>query len=170
MLLRVARLLLAGLLGVSVAVGCVAAGIIPLMFLDRSDVTRRMASSGIDASSALPWLAVMLALIAAIAALAFFFIRHLRSIVDSVSQGDPFIPANAERLHKMAWLTLAIQGLAIPMNRLAVWFDAAPQVANVYHNRNGISAGALILAMTLFILARVFREGTRLRDDAQGMV
>ena len=96
--------------------------------------------------------------------------RRLREIVDSVSTGDPFVPVNAERLRRMAWLTLAMQAVAIPMTRLAVWFDAAPEAANVYHDRNGISAGALALALILFVLARVFRVGAEMREELEGTI
>ena len=47
--------------------------------------------------------------------LAFLFVRHMKRIVDSVAEGDPFVPANAERLTAMAWLMLAIQILSIPI-------------------------------------------------------
>jgi hypothetical protein len=167
--LQIVRLGLTGLLGLSIIVGAGAVALIVFMLAQQDKMSARLASSHID-SSAIWWLVCMLALIAGVAALVFVFVRRLRAIVQSVSRGDPFVPVNADRLRQMAWLTLAIQLLAIPMTRLVVWFDAAPQTANVYHNRNGISFGGLMLAVILFILARVFRQGTRLREEVEGTV
>ena len=70
----------------------------------------------------------------------------------------------------MGWLALAIQLVAVPMTRLAVWFDAAPFAPNFHHNENGISVGGLILVLILFVLARVFREGARLREEVEGTI
>jgi hypothetical protein len=101
--------------------------------------------------------------------LAFFFLRHLRRIVDSVSQGDPFVPVNADRLRYMAWLALVMQAVLIPFTGLFVWFDALPQKANVHYNDNNWFGG-LLLALLLFVLARVFRVGTEMREELEGTV
>jgi hypothetical protein len=168
-LLRIVRILLTGLLWLAAAVGAgglVAAG----TFLARNEFyAARMASNGIDPSGVW-WVAVLGVLVAAMAALAFFFVRHLRRIVDSVAEGDPFMPVNAERLRHMAWLTLAFQLVAVPMTDLAVWFDAAPHHPNVHHGTDGISIAMLVLALILFILARVFRQGAAMREDLEGTV
>jgi hypothetical protein len=34
----------------------------------------------------------------------------------------------------------------------------------------GVSLGGLLLALTLFILARVFRQGAAMREDLEGTV
>lgn len=102
--------------------------------------------------------------------LGFFLLRHLRRVVDSVAHGDPFVPVNADRLNHMAWLVLAIQLLAVPMTLLAFWFDAAPFKPNVHHGSEGISIGALLLALVLFILARVFRIGTQMSEELKATV
>ncbi len=120
--------------------------------------------------AAFEWVAALMALRAMMSAIGFFFFRHLRRIVDSVSHRDPFAPVNAGRLRNIAWLVLAIQLLAIPMTSLAIWFDAAPYEPNVHHGSDGISLGALLLALILFILARVFRTGAAMRDELEGTV
>ena len=168
-LLRIARLALTALLWLSLLIAAATLFVIPVLVAKEDAVTAELVSHGFE-SSATWWGAVLLALICAGAVLAFFFLRHLRSIVDSVADRDPFVPLNAKRLRNMAWLALAIQVVAIPMTRLALWFDAAPFAPNVHHNENGISLGWLLLALILFILARVFREGTRLREELEGTV
>lgn len=118
----------------------------------------------------MPRVAVLLVLASVMAVLAFFFIRHLRRIVDSVAHGDPFAPANADRLRYMAWLTVAYQVVQIPVAGLAIWWDAAPMKANVHYGDDGISFATIILALILFILARVFRQGAAMREDLEGTV
>jgi hypothetical protein len=168
-LLRIARLLITGLMGLSLLVAVGAPVTMVVWFAMRRDINAALASQGYE-PSAFGWVVVLIALIAAIGALTFLFTRELRRVVASVSQGDPFIVVNAERLRHMAWLVVAIQAVRIPMSRLVVWFDAEPHSPNVHHGEYGVSIGWLILALILFVLARVFREGTRLRDEVEGTV
>lgn len=105
----------------------------------------------------------------AMIAAVFRFLQLLRRIVVSVGEGDPFIPENAARLQYMAWLSLAVQGLAIPMGALGMWVgqfgDKADADLDVTVDANG-----LILALVLFILARVFRRGAEMREELEGTV
>ena len=108
-----------------------------------------------------------MALIAVTAVLGLLFIRLLRRIIDSVAQGDPFIPENAVRLSQMGWLSVAVQLIAIPAGALSGW------IAYTGHLRYidvGFSVGGVVLALILFILARVFRQGAQMRADLEGTV
>ena len=109
----------------------------------------------------------MFALIALSAALGFLFICNLRRIVDSVAEGDPFIPENAVRLENMAWLVVAIEVVAVPAGMLSGWIS---YVSHVRYLDVGVSIGALILALILFVLARIFRRGADMRDELEGTV
>ena len=91
----------------------------------------------------------------------------LRRIVDSLAEGDPFVPQNAERLRTMAWLTIAAQLIGVPAAVLGSWI--AITLKNVDFDF-GVSLGGLLLALTLFILARVFRQGAAMREDLEGTV
>jgi hypothetical protein len=121
----------------------------------------------IEAGPELFWVVeAALALLAATSALSFLFLRHLYRIVGTVGEGDPFVPVNAERFAAMAWLTLGADALLIGVMSLAKW---AP------HNRMdsgdiNFAFGGLLLALVLFVIARVFREGTRMRDELEGTV
>src|SRR5690606_1918884 len=44
-----------------------------------------------------------------------YFLTQLFDIVGSVGAGDPFVPANADRLTRMAWAVLGLQVLAVPL-------------------------------------------------------
>jgi hypothetical protein len=106
-------------------------------------------------------------LIALAASIGFLFLRELRRIVDTVADGDPFIPDNARRLERMGWLSVATQLIAIPAGALAGW---ATYLAHVHYVDIGISLGGIFLALILFVLARVFRTGAQMRDELEGTV
>lgn len=124
---------------------------------------------GPDASLPLPIILTILTLSLLVVALAWLFLRNLRQIIDTVAEGEPFVPANADRLTNMAWLMLAIQCLSFGLGSfafLATQTLRAPLViADVDIDLTGI-----VLVITLFILARVFRQGTTMRDDLEGTV
>jgi Protein of unknown function (DUF2975) len=114
------------------------------------------------------WLVIAgAALVGVMMTLYLFFLQHLSRMVATVGTGDPFQPENADRLQTMAWLTLILQGCM---------FVLAPLVTMIM-DRIGEKGGGLelsfdglLLALVLFVLARVFRHGTTMRDDLEGTV
>ena len=168
-LLFFTRLVLTFLIWFTAAAAVVCSLLIPIVIFKHSAVVRDLAESGIRAG-ALPWMVVLLVLGIAMAILGFFFFRLLRRIVDSVGDGDPFIPINADRLYQMAWLSLGIQALVMAATPLMIWFDALPEKPNVHHGDSGFSVGALVTALLLFVLARVFRVGSQMREELEGTV
>lgn len=115
--------------------------------------------------------AVLIVLVIAMASLsmAYDFVTRLAQIIDTVGQGDPFTLANAKRLTRMAWLALIIQLIAIPGMLLSTWLK--PQLAEgAFGIRSDFSLSALGLAIVLFVLARVFRQGAAMREDLEGTV
>ena len=168
-LLFVTRLVLTLLLGGTLLLMALAIIGIPAAFLFHGTLEPHLVESGFRPGS-IPWLALMLALVGVMAALGFLFFRHLRRIVDSVSSGDPFVPVNADRLQAMAWLSLGVQGVVFLLTPLIIWFDAMPHKPNVHHSDSGLSFGSMILALLLFVLARVFRVGAEMREELEGTV
>jgi Protein of unknown function (DUF2975) len=112
-------------------------------------------------------IAGLLALLTCIAVMSFQSQRLMRRVIDSVGLGDPFVPENARRLAQMGWLTLAIQVLAIPTGALAGWVEYFTGLSRSYL---GFSLFGLLLAIVLFILARVFRQGAAMREELEGTV
>lgn len=108
-----------------------------------------------------------LSVFAVMTGLSVLFLRLLRRIIDTVAEGDPFIPDNAVRLDRMGWIALAVQLLAIPAGALTGWIA---HVSHVERIDVGFSVGGILLALILFILARVFRRGAAMRDDLEGTV
>ena len=120
-----------------------------------------------------PTIGVMLVGLAILAAL-FVFFGKLRAIINTVSDGDPFVPANAERLSLMAWLMLGVQLLvlaAIPFAlQLADFARKFGEHADINIDGGGFDLSGILLVIILFILARVFRHGAAMREDLEGTV
>jgi hypothetical protein len=101
------------------------------------------------------------------AVLAHFVLTHLLAIVDSVRAGDPFVLANARRLQAIAWLMLAGEGLHLVIGALAALGSSPSQSLDVDWS---VSLTPWIAVLMLFVLARVFEHGARLRADLEGTV
>ena len=168
-LLFFTRLALTLLMALTIFAAIAAVLTLPILYFRFDRVSADMAANGIR-REAIPWVVFMVLGGVLLSGLAFFFLRHLRRIVDSVSDGDPFVPINADRLRDMAWLALAMQVVMIAITPTIIWFDALPHRQNVHHNSDGLSLAALVLALLLFILARVFRVGSAMREELEGTV
>jgi Protein of unknown function (DUF2975) len=99
--------------------------------------------------------------------IAFVVLRELLRIVESVRDGDPFNADNAARLQKIAWALLGLEVLHLFVAAIA----SAVSTKEVPLRLNGdVTLTGWLAVMLLFVLAQVFREGTRLRDDLEGTV
>jgi hypothetical protein len=121
-----------------------------------------------------PWtitaaIVVLLGFTAGLLLLVIWAFRLLRQIVDTVGEGDPFVPINARRLTIMAWLVLAVQLVTLPMGAIGVWL-AQMSKDTTFDVDDGISGNGLLLMLVLFVLARVFRQGTAMREELEGTV
>jgi hypothetical protein len=104
-------------------------------------------------------------------ALALLVIYLLVRIVRTVHAGDPFVPANARRLGLIATTILvgALLGPAVTTiaTGAAVWDTP---VAALITPGVTIDAPLAVSGLLTAMLAEVFRRGTRLREDTEGLV
>ena len=149
----------------------VVVSVLPAILLNQDTVAAELAKDGkdINVDGLIAGLAVMLPLIAVLLAGAFWFVHLLGRIVDTVGEGDPFIPTNADRLRTMGWLALAIQLLTLPIGvtvvRIAKAVEDSPGDTSFDLDFTG-----LVLVLILFILARIFRKGAAMREELEGTV
>jgi hypothetical protein len=94
-------------------------------------------------------------------------LKRLLAIVETVRAGDPFLAANAQRLQVIAWLLVALQLLSMIVGGLARSVSTAAHPIDV---DAGFSINGWLAVLLTFLLARVFAEGTRMRDDLEGTV
>ncbi|MXO91136.1 DUF2975 domain-containing protein [Pontixanthobacter aquaemixtae] len=160
--------------GACVLGGLVLAALIPVMLFMQDTISAEVAAKYGEAAGAFPGLAFagVFLIGLTILALAFMFFGKLRRIIGTVGEGDPFAPANAKRLNNMAWLMLGVQILMIPAGALgfylAQWADEI-ETANINID-GGVDGTGILMVIVLFILARVFRHGTAMREDLEGTV
>ena len=94
-------------------------------------------------------------------------LKRLVAIVETAQAGDPFVAANAYRLNAVAWVLLALQLVS-----LMVWAigKAVSTPAHPLHLNAGFSPSGWLAVILVFVLARVFAEGTLMREDLHGTV
>ena len=90
-------------------------------------------------------------------------------MVESVGEGDPFISENADRLTRMGWIAIFIEVLKIPTGAIAL-FIATQVKEDTFTIDLEFSFTGVLVALVLFILARVFRHGAAMREDLEGTV
>ena len=77
------------------------------------------------------------------------------------------LAANARRLQAIAWALLGLQLLSLAIGTIA---DAVSTPAHPVHVDAGFSISGWLAVLLTFLLARVFAEGTLMRDDLEGTV
>jgi hypothetical protein len=107
--------------------------------------------------------------------LSMLFIRQLRAIINTVDKGDPFCPDNAMRLARMGWFALGEQVLEFAGQPLLATYSKYSPTYGIgieisMRSEPHLSLAPLGFAVTLFILARVFRQGAAMRADLEGTV
>jgi hypothetical protein len=99
--------------------------------------------------------------------IAYVVFSRLLRIVESVRTGEPFIMDNAGRLRTIAWALLGVELLHICV--VAIASAVSTKEVPLRINGNFDLTGWLAILL-LFVLAQVFLEGTRMREDLEGTV
>lgn len=94
-------------------------------------------------------------------------LTRLLAMVDTVRAGDPFVLANAARLHAIAWIMVGLQLCGLVIWSLVRMINSPAHPVNI---SAGPSVAGLLAILLTFVLARVFSEGARMRDDLEGTV
>lgn len=170
--LMLAAKLIVGLgIGIMIfAMVMISLGLAVLATVERATIVAELAKVGANAN--MVWLiAVALALALGLLFLGTRFLLELFGIMDSVGEGDPFQPENGERLSRMGWLAIGVQAIVLALKSVV-------KVLEPYAIKAGerldvdldVDMSGILLILILFILARVFREGARMRADLEGTV
>ncbi len=94
-------------------------------------------------------------------------LKRLLAIIGTVRAGDPFVATNAHRLQMIAWSLLALQLLSLVIGAIG---KAVSTPAHPVHLNAGFSINGWLAVLLTFLLARVFAEGTHMREDLEGTV
>ncbi|HEU0311522.1 MAG TPA: DUF2975 domain-containing protein [Sphingomicrobium sp.] len=93
--------------------------------------------------------------------------KRLLAIVETVKLGDPFVAANAYRLNAIAWILLALQLISMTIGGIG---KAISTLEHPFNLDAGFSPMGWLAVLMAFILARVFAEGTLMREDLEGTI
>jgi hypothetical protein len=99
--------------------------------------------------------------------LQFAILRRLLAMVVTVRAGDPFVAENAYRLQAIAWVLLLLQLLSLAIAAIAKLISTAE---HPFELDAGFSVNGWLAVVLAFVLARVFAEGTLMREDLEGTV
>ncbi|RPF71203.1 DUF2975 domain-containing protein [Aurantiacibacter spongiae] len=165
---RIVVLVIQVLLGIA-ALALTAA--IPFVLFGKSLIEAEIDEEAVPLVGAFPSLQIAGLMLAGlvVVVLAFVFLRHLGRIIDTVGDGDPFVPDNADRLRAMGWLMLGIQIATVAMVPLIVAVQRAFEETRPSMETD-VDLSGIVLVLVLFILARVFRHGAAMREDLEGTV
>ena len=97
----------------------------------------------------------------------YMILKRLVAMVETVRAGDPFVAANASRLQAIAWVLLVLNLLSIVIGAIA---KAVSTPAHPLHIDAGFSINGWLAVLLIFVLSRVFAEGTLMREDLEGTV
>ncbi|MEZ5693726.1 MAG: DUF2975 domain-containing protein [Altererythrobacter sp.] len=147
----------------------------PTIFIMRGTVEAEMIEETGNPDLVLPVLTILGIMLVgfAIVVMLYFFFDKLRRIIGTVGEGDPFQPLNATRLAQMGWLMLGVQFIQLLVIPLAVNLASfADNFRDAHFSSGGIGLDieGILMAIILFILARVFRHGAAMREDLEGTV
>ena len=97
----------------------------------------------------------------------YLVLKRLLAMVETVRAGDPFVAANADRLKAIAWALFALQVLSIAIGAIGKTVSTPAHPVNL---DAGFSINGWLAVLLTFLLARVFAEGTLMREDVAGTV
>ena len=166
--LALSRRILKALIALNYAMG---AGILALLIASLAAKDFTMTALGVRPAAGNDGLILEMRLIMVFGMLAMplltIVLRQLLAIVDTVRRGDPFVSENATRLQTIAWSVLGLEVIHAIIGVI---------VSGVVFNGQPIDIGWEVSGTRwlsiplLFVLARVFAEGARMRQDLDGTV
>jgi hypothetical protein len=93
-------------------------------------------------------------------------LTRLLAIVETVGVGDAFMIENADRLQTIAWAVLGLQILHLAVGLIIKLVSTGAQLDIDW----SFSFTPWLAILLLFVLARVFEQGARMREELQGTV
>ena len=112
--------------------------------------------------SALGYMRIALALILPVMVAAHLIFKRLLAMLDTTIAGDPFTLANGSRLQQIGWALLVIQLCDLAFGAAVTRIEA---VMGDSSSGWAPSVTGWLAVLLVFVLARIFEQGARMRDD-----
>jgi len=166
--LKLSRIALNALVGLNFAVGVLISFMLIGSIVAETWTMTALGAAHPGRAPAL-YLGMRLIMVLGIAAvpLAHVVLTRLLAIVETVRRGDPFVAENADRLQSIAWTVLALEVIHVAVGAIA---RAVSTTAVPLHIDWNFSVARSLAVLLLFVLARVFEHGTRMREELQATV
>ena len=166
--LRASRKVLSALVVINVVYGLAIAGLLIWSFLNRDWVMTALGvRPALERESMVRGMRTIAFIGILAVPLAHVMLTRLLGIVDTVRAGDPFISENAQRLQTIAWTLLGMQVMHVLVGFVASRTRSEVQELDIDWS---FSITPWIAVLLLFVLARVFEHGARMRADLEGTV
>ena len=137
-------------------------------FINEPWTMRALEVTGMPDAQTVMWAMRGIAALGVAAALPnYMILKRLVLMVETVRAGDPFVAANAYRLHAIAWLMIVLQMISIAIAAIG---KAISTTEHPFNLDAGFSVNSWLAIILTFVLARVFAEGTLMREDLEGTV
>jgi hypothetical protein len=137
-------------------------------FVNEPWTMKALGVTGFSDAGPVMWSMRAVAALGVVAALpTYMVLKRLLAMIRTVRVGDPFVAANAYRLQAIAWLSVALQFISITIGGIG---KAISTPEHPFHLDAGFSLNSWIAILLIFILARVFAEGTLMREDLDGTI
>ena len=137
-------------------------------FVDEPWTMKALGVAGFSDAERVMWsMRAVAALGVAAAPLSYMILKRLLTMIRTVRVGDPFVAANAYRLQAIAWLMVALQLISIAIGGIG---KAISTPEHPFHLDAGFSLNSWVAILLTFVLARVFAEGTLMREDLEGTI
>lgn len=162
-ILTAAKWVLRLLVAVNWAAGLLFVGVLVVTFLGGDRLLAGLERNFPDADAAQVLAGIRLIMVICVAAVVpvhAIFAALLRMLA-TVETGDPFIADNAARLQRIGWALLAVQLLDLAFGLAVAWTGEEIPVASGWEP----SIAGWISVLLVFVLARVFAQGARMRDE-----
>lgn len=91
-----------------------------------------------------------------------FVCNQLSRILSTLAEGDPFVPENGPRLTRIA---IAVAAIEIIRTATVLIGSTLVDLGDNMRPSINVNLAAWGAVVVLFVLAQVFREGTRLREE-----
>lgn len=148
-----------------IVIGClgVATLVMVLFSFNPALLSAKVHISGLDAAGLTgPMIAAALAGFTLYVGGILVIVNRLRRIFQTLTAGDPFHPDNVTRLRFIGLILAGLEvGRYLFYGLMAVW---APGVSK---SEGGLNLTTWFSVLVIFVLAEVFREGARLRREAE---
>ena len=165
--LAVTRPVLRVLIVLNLLLGLLILGLLTATLVAEASVMKALGVGPTDGTALIWGMRLIMVLWICARPLTHTILTRLLEIVETVRAGDPFVVENAVRLRRIAWTVLGLELLHLAIGAVIAGMSTA---GHTHDMKWSFSVTRWLAVLLAFVLARVFEQGTRMREDLAGTV